>query len=125
MASVLAVSKRNARQRQNLARGIGYLVQRNSDEILHSMLPDLFDVGLIRLQPNIRHCKAAERQDRMAVPVLPPGKKRFKETFTARCPGSSAACVLLRRLSGWVFTRRGHNPLDSQIGHHVPIVLIS
>ena len=39
--------------------------------------------------------------------------------------GPGAACVLLRRLSGWVFTSRGHNPLDSQIGHHVPIVLIS
>jgi hypothetical protein len=45
MASTLAVSKRNARQRQTLARGIGLPVRRNRNEILHSMLPDLFDVG--------------------------------------------------------------------------------
>ena len=67
MAGALAVSKTNGRQRQNSARGIALPVRRNRDEILHSMLPDLFDVGLIRSQPNIRHCKAAERQDRIEI----------------------------------------------------------
>jgi hypothetical protein len=35
-----------------------------------------------------------------------------------------ALSVLLRRLCRRVFTCRRHNPLESQIGHHVPIVLI-
>ena len=40
-------------------------------------------------------------------------------------PDSPCWSALLRRLSGWVFTSRGHNPLGSQIGHHIPVVLIS
>src|SRR5437868_14086905 len=39
-------------------------------------------------------------------------------------PGGGFCEVLLWRLCGWVFTRRRHNPLDSQVGHHVPVVLI-
>src|ERR1022692_4145450 len=43
------------------------------------------------------------------------------------CRLSRVKCVsaLLRRLSRWVFTSRRHNPLDSQVSHHVPVVLIS
>ena len=38
--------------------------------------------------------------------------------------GEAASGDLLRRLPGWVFTSRRHNPFDSQVGHHISIVLI-
>ena len=44
-------------------------------------------------------------------------------SVTAIMP-AGAGCLLLRRLRGAVFACGRHNPLQSQIGHHVSIVLI-
>src|SRR5882672_6983395 len=74
--------------------------------------------------------------------IIPPISLSFSSALREMCQGQQfhlyglgvcqdmAVCrvrcssLLLRWLGGLVFTCRRHYPLQSQIGHHVPIVLI-
>ena len=70
-----------------------------------------------------------------ALPVYGHAAAPFGGRWTRRCSRcrsfwnlaravTSYTSLLLRWLCGLVFTCRRHDPLQSQIGHHVPIVLI-